>query len=504
MRHLFLLLCLSGPVAASLVFDDGTDGAGIVASHETVYLVTGQAWGDLDDDGLEDLYLTSSAGSNSLWRNLGGGTFAPVDTGGLLELAGQISGGASIADYDNDGREDLLVLSRGAPSLFRNLGGWTFEEVAQAAGLTRVGDGESAAWADYDRDGDLDLYIVHWYYLEQAQLPESRDAFYRNNGDGTFTDVTDLLDDDRTRGPGFAATWFDFDNDGDDDLYVVNDKSFGNLLWRNDGPGCAAWCFTDVSMASGTHRPADSMGVAFGDYDRDGDFDLVYSGSHELILLQNQVAQGSPTFFEVTAQAGVAIDDGIGWATILHDFDNDGWLDFFASIMDSQDAGRNRMFTNNGDGSFVEASAGSLTAGGDTSLGASASDFDRDGDMDLILGNFGQDYRLHANRLDPADDTGWLQLDLVGRGGLRSTAVGARVELGMDDGASQLRQVHAGSGMGGVQSRRLHIGLGGRSVSTIRVTWPDGVVQQIEGPMNGAIRVDYPTALDRLWADGFE
>lgn len=272
----------------------------------------------------------------------------------MLELTGQTSGGASIADFDNDGREDLLVLSRGSPSLFRNLGGWSFEEVAQSAGLTRVGDGESAAWADYDRDGDLDLYIVHWYYLEQASLPESRDALYQNNGDGSFTDVTDLLDDDRTRGPGFAATWFDFGNDGDDDLYVVNDKGFGNLLWRNDGAGCAGWCFTGISLASGAHRPADSMGAAFGDYDRDGDFDLACSGSHELVLLQNQDPQGSETFIEVTAQAGVAIAHRIGWATILADFDNDGWLGFFAKIMASQEAARNRMFINNGDSSFGE------------------------------------------------------------------------------------------------------------------------------------------------------
>lgn len=491
-------------LVASTSFDDGTGPAGIVADHQSVYLVTGQAWGDFDNDGFDDLYLTSSNGPNNLWRNLGDGTFVRVDTGGLLELDQQISGGASIADFDNDGREDLLVLSRGAPSLFRNLGGWAFEEVAQTVGLNRVGDGESAAWADYDRDGDLDLYIVHWYYLEQASLPESRDALYRNDGVGTFTDVTDLLDNDRTRGPGFAATWFDFDNDGDDDLYVVNDKGFGNVLWRNDGVGCAEWCFTDVSVPSGAHRPADSMGVAFGDYDRDGDFDLAYSGSHELVLLQNRIAQGSATFVEVTAPAGVAIDDGIGWATIFADVDNDGWLDFFASIMDSQDARRNRLFINNADGTFLEPPGGSLTAGGDASLGAAFSDHDRDGDLDLIVGNFGQDYRLHVNRLDPPDDAGWLQLDLVGPGGLRSTAVGARVELEMDDGTFQLRQVHAGSGMGGSHTRRLHFGLGDRAVAEIRVVWPDGEDQRIEGPLDGALRIDYPESSQLIWVDGFE
>ena len=504
MRVLLVLTMALETVAASTSFDDFTDAAGIAANHQSVYLVTGQSWGDLDGDGFDDLYLTSSAGPNSLWRNLGDGTFDQVDTGGLLELADQISGGASIADFDNDGREDLLVLSRGAPSLFRNLGGWTFEEVAESAGLSRMGDGESAAWADYDRDGDLDLYIVHWYYLEQAGLPESRDVLYRNEGDGSFTDVTDLLDDDRTRGPGFAATWFDFDNDGDDDLYVVNDKGFGNLLWRNDGAGCAAWCFTDISVASGAHRPADSMGVAFGDYDRDGDFDLAYSGSNELVLLQSQVAQGSETFIEVTAQAGVAIEDGIGWATILADFDNDGWLDFFANIMDSQDAARNRLFINNGDGSFGEPPAGSLMAGGDTSLGAAASDHDRDGDLDLVLGNFGQDYRMHVNRLDPVDDSGWLQLELTGRDGLASRAVGARIEVELDDGGLLLRQVHAGSGMGGNHTRRLHFGLGAAQVVSVRIVWPDGAEQILAGPMTGFAAVDYPEQLQLIWSDGFE
>ena len=500
MHALILAVALGG---SAPVFQDITEVAGLDAPHRDVYLVTGQAWGDLDRDGYDDLYVTSSAGPNSLWRNRGDGTFERVATGGLLELEEQISGGASIADYDNDGLPDLLVLGRGAPALFRNLGGMAFEEVSEQAGLTRVGEGESAAWGDFDRDGDLDLYIAHWYYQQNAGLPESRDVLYRNQGDGTFVDVTHLLDDDRTGGPAFAAIWFDYDNDADDDLYVVNDKNFGNLLWRNDGPGCGGWCFTDVSIATGAHRPSDSMGIAFGDYDNDGDFDIAYPGVDENILLQNQWDQGAAAFIEVSGLAGVAID-GVGWAPVFGDVDNDGWPDLYLNIMMSPTGAANRLFMNAGDGTFQASPAGSITAGGDVSIGAAMSDFDRDGDLDFVLGNSDQDYRLHANRLDPENDSGWLRLELIGRHGLESTAVGARVEVERDDGLVQLQQLHLGSGMGGNHGLALHFGLGGAAVAEVRIAWPDGVSQVVPGPLQGAVRIDYPDDEERFWKDGFE
>ena len=270
---------------------------GPATPHEIAldYLSTGQAWGDVDGDGCPDLYVTSGQGANALWRNRCDGTFEQVEAA-LLAFADRESGGVSFADYDNDGDLDLYVLQRGPNSLLRNRGDGTFEDVTAAAGVGEPGQGETAAWGDFDEDGDLDLYVVNWYYYYEENSPLNRDTLYRNEGDGRFTDVSAWFDRPTLERPGFAGSWVDYDNDGDLDLYVVNDKTQGNPLWRNEGPGCSGWCFTEVSVATGADRPAWAMGLATGDYDRDGDLDFYYSSITEAVLLENQISQGSESF----------------------------------------------------------------------------------------------------------------------------------------------------------------------------------------------------------------
>jgi len=502
-----VVLCqyiFANPAAASdqISFEDHTQSSGIAASHDRVYLITGQAWGDFDNDGYDDLYTTSSDGTNTLWRNRGDGTFDLVDPTGPHALADQISGGASFVDYDHDSDLDLLVLARGQPALLQAQPEGGFVDVASATGLTRVGDGESAAWADFDGDGWLDLYIANWYYQENETAPESRDALYRNNGDGTFTDVTDWLDNDRTRGPAFAAIWFDYDNDGDSDLYVVNDKFWGNLLWRNDGPGCNGWCFSDVSVASGTHRPADSMGVTVGDYDNDGDLDIAYSGSNEMILLQNRSQQGTAEFIEVTAAAGLTIGNLIGWGVAFADFNNDGWADLYLNISGGQDGSSNLVFRNNADGTFTDVSASSEGDNQGPSMGLAVADHDQDGDLDVLIGNLDQSYRLYRNRLHGDNANGWLQLRLIGPDGTYSSAVGARVTVQTSDGKLQLQETQIGSGLGGNHSQWLHFGLAQAQPVCIDIRWPDGQVQKLDIPKSNRIEVNYPGWLVLL--DGFE
>lgn len=491
--HLVVVLSvlpLSAAAGAPVVFEDATDAAGISAPHipGSGYFATGQAWGDFDGDGRDDLYTTTTSGDNRLWRNLGDGSFELHDPDGVHALDEKINGGTTFVDYDGDGLLDLLVLARGRHTLLKGQPGGGFADVTDAAGLTREGEGESAAWADFDGDGHLDLYIVHWYFEGDESSPKTRDVLYRNNGDGTFTDVTDWLDDERTHGPGFAAVWFDYDNDGDVDLYVLNDKFFGNVLWRNDGPGCGGWCFTDVSVASGAHRPADAMGIAVGDYDNDGDLDAAFTGTNEIVLLQNRTAQGSPEFVEVTQSAGVAIDDGIGWGLAFADFDHDGWLDLYVNLGSAEVPG-NRMYLNDGDGGFSDISAASGADDPGYSTGLAVGDYDDDGDLDFVIGNLGDSYRLYANRRDPDGTDGWLRVNLEGPAGGFSSAAGTRVRLVTDDGREQIREAHIGSGLGGNHAFGLHFGLGSARPERLEIRWPDGREQVVEDPDSGPVTI---------------
>lgn len=492
-RLAFIPLIL--PVAAlagpSVVFEDVTDAAGVAAPHSAAYFITGQAWGDFDGDGHDDLYTTSAWSANRLWRNLGDGGFELHDPDGAHALEQRASGGTTFVDYDGDGLLDLLVLARGRHTLLKGQPGGGFVDVTDAAGLAREGEGESAAWGDFDGDGHLDLYIVHWYFQGKEGSPKQRDVLYRNNGDGSFTDITDRLDDERTHGPGFAALWFDYDNDGDLDLYVLNDKHFGNVLWRNDGPGCDGWCFADVSETSGAQHPADAMGIAVGDYDNDGDLDVAFTGTNELILLENHTAQGSPEFAEATQSAGVAIEEGIGWGLAFADFDNDGWLDLYVNIGHPDEPG-NRLFLNNGDGSFRDVSVASGANDAGVSTGLAVADYDRDGDLDFVVGNRGDSYRLYANRLDPDGAEDWLRVVLNGPAGGFSSAVGARVRLVTDDGREQIREARIGSGLGGNHGFGLHFGLGSAQPARLEIRWPDGSERVIEQPPAGFLTIDAP------------
>ena len=281
-------------VQDNTLFHDVSESAGIAATHRAIwdedapvpyadaYLAAGSAWEDYDNDGWVDLYVTGNLDPNVLYRNQGDGSFAVSEHSQSLSLPDELSGGAVWADYDNDGWRDLYVLNWGANRLFRNLEGAGFADVTVAAGVGDIGKATTAAWGDYDEDGHLDLYVTNWSCYPECDLADfarSRDALYHNNGDGSFTDVTGLLRFERLLGAGFAVSWVDYDDDRDLDLYIVNDRvinAIGNVLWRNDGPGCAGWCFTDVSARAGADAEVHGMGLATGDYDNDGDLDFLF------------------------------------------------------------------------------------------------------------------------------------------------------------------------------------------------------------------------------------
>jgi hypothetical protein len=326
------------------------------------YFVTGQAWGDVDGDGWPDLYLTNQSGPNHLLINQGDGTFerAPRALSAPVELADEISGGATWVDVDNDGWRDLHVLSADGGRLFRNEQGRRLVDVTERAGIRGEGKGMTASWADFDDDGDLDAYVAN-YGCQPCEpnnappvSPDQRDQdhLFQNNGDGTFEDRTNWLAPiAATDGLGFVATWIDHDDDGRPDLYLLNDvrddqgtsdvaagrltgdgSTPGNVMIRNAGPGCGGWCFEDVTASTGTERRANAMGVATDDFDGDGRADIFFTNGGfsggPAGLLRNR---GDGTF-EESAPARNAHLGEWSWGASSLDVDNDGRRDLFVSV----------------------------------------------------------------------------------------------------------------------------------------------------------------------------
>ena len=296
--------------------------------------------------------------------------------------------GAAFADYDDDGDSDVLIVRDGSDMLFANDGTGHFTDVSRAAG---IGDdnarGMSASWGDYDGDGHLDVYVANymkctgdWKTAGEivSQVSYYPDTLYHNNGDGTFSDVTNLLehdpatrDDGSTIGAGFTAAWIDYNGDQRPDLYLANDfvgpSPDSNRLWRNDGPSADGWKFTDVSLDSGTALFMNTMGIGVADVDRDGHLDMALSNIAGNKLLRND---GNGAFVEDT-QSGIerptqtADVSAVTWGNSFYDFNLDGWEDLYMAAGNFQrapgtpvGAQPNELFLNDGTGhTFLDVSA---------------------------------------------------------------------------------------------------------------------------------------------------
>lgn len=467
-------------------FQEVTGAAGIHSprASQDGEKVTGQAWGDYNQDGWLDLYLTDTNGPNTLYHNNGNGTFSLSPLNDAVALPEAESGGAIFADYNNDGWPDLYVLNWGDNVLFHNESGARFVDVTAVAGVGDGSNGKTAAWGDFDEDGWLDLYVANWACDPRCGRPleGDKDRLYHNNGDGTFTDVTGWLPGSKTRGAGFVASFADFDNDGDADIYLVNDEFInpvGNALWRNDGPGCDGWCFTEISAEAGADTRVMGMGLATADYDHDGDLDFYFSNAGPMTLLQNQ---GNGTFSDMAAPAGVQFPKGVGWGAVFLDYDNDGWQDLYLGVMEAVQDGSsvNPLFHNNGDGSFANLAEGSGAGNAGRTIGVAAADYDQDGWVDLVAGNYNEAYHLYRNTLGDRSSNRWLTLKLVGGGPVNRDAVGSRVLVQDSDGRTQIQELKNGSSLGSGDPLELYFGLGQAAIETVTITWPDGSVQTIE------------------------
>jgi hypothetical protein len=411
----------------------------------------GVAWGDYDNDGDLDLYLSNYGGAyaNKLFRNDGNDLFVDATSGPL----GDPGNGMSVVwgDYDNDGDLDLYLANYGsANKLFRNDGGGVFTDVTSGP-LGDAGNGMGVAWGDYDNDGDLDIYLSN---CGQAN------KLFRNVGGGIFVDATSGPLGDAGCGSGVA--WGDYDNDGDLDLYLANYDNTGNKLFRNDGNGV----FVDVTSGP-LGGPGFCTGVAWGDYDNDGDLDLYIAnyGSAGNRLLRND---GGGVFSDVTSGplSGPQNSTSVAWG----DYDNDGDLDLYVGAGGYP----KKLLRNDGSGVFVDATSGPLGEASSTQ-GVAWGDCDNDGDLDLYVSNYGYANRLFLNQVGSKNN--WLHVDLVGTVSNKS-AIGARVRV-RSGGISQIREISGSSGFLGQNSLTAAFGLGSATrVDTLEIRWPSGIVQR--------------------------
>lgn len=458
----------------------------------------GAAWGDIEGDGDLDLYLPHQTAPAQLFLNQGG-TFADIAGERGVDNGGTPGIGAAFADFDNDGDQDLYVANDGPNRLYQNDGSGHFIDVAPAAGVDYDGPSYSPSWGDYDNDGLLDLYVAAWGTCGtgpagtesvREPLTYAEDRLYHNQGDGTFSDQTQVLGPDATNGAGFQAAWFDYDHDGDQDLYLANDflgqAPKPNVLWRNDGPdGSGSWRFTDVSLSSHTGVSINTMGIGIGDYDRNGHLDMALSNIEATVLFRNN---GDGTFTDRARSARVArplqriFERSVTWGLAFFDFNNDSWEDLYVAagdLYDERDPQPNALFVNRGRGRFLDLSAPSRAADPGMGRGAAFADFDRDGRMDMLVVNRGGPIRLFQN-VTPPRKHHWLEVDTVGTKSNRD-GCGARLSLKLDRRTTLVREVFCGSiSLASGSDSTVHFGLGNvRKVKKLTIEWPSGTVQTL-------------------------
>ena len=531
-------------VVGAVTYVDVTDEVGIQFKHSSGTrssllpedMGSGAGFADIDNDGDIDLYIVNFPGpfkhdgnpvnsgtANVLYRNNGDGSFTDITkTAGVGHQGYGM--GCVFADYDGDGNIDLYVTNYGANVLYRNNGDGSFRDVTATAGVDCELWSTGAAFADVDGDNDLDLYVCNYvtYDLEALEQMKAEslqsgkpvpsalnphvfepqdNVFYRNNGNGTFTDVTAEVGIAAPGGRSMQAIFSDFDADNDLDLYVANDTSV-NYTYRNDGSGA----FTDVSAESWAADFRGSMGLTAGDYDGDGDVDLFMSHwvDEENALYRNLLKEDGTTehirfvdesYAALLAEASIK---EIGWGTALFDYDNDGDLDIFVTngstfqelnrpqvLIPQRDA----LFRNDGNGTFTDVSeiTGIAALPVRVGRGATFGDYDNDGDVDIFIVNNHAKPTLLRN--DGGNRNNWLYVELIGTNANRN-AVGAKIQVKTVD-RTQIREIYAGDSYMSFNSFIAEFGVGSATqVESLQIIWSNGDTQTLHNvPTNQRLRI---------------
>jgi hypothetical protein len=520
---------LAPPGTAPITFENILLGSGIdfvlnnsASEHryQAETMAGGVALFDYNNDGLLDIYFTNCAHlpdldkssprfHNRLYRNNGNGTFTDV-----TESAGMrgnfYSMGVAAADYDNDGYPDLFVAGANGYQLFHNNGNGTFTDVTEKAGLRRSHPdlahvfSVAAGWFDYDNDGFLDLIVINYLkwspeidvtciskgvkaYCSPDNYAGLPNLLFHNNGDGTFTDVSESSGIFKFVGKGMGVAFADYDGDGFTDIFIAND-TYRNFLFHNNGNGT----FTETGILSGvayseSGKSVAGMGADFRDIDNDGKPDIFMTDmfGEGFLYFRNL---GNGIFEDETGPSGIR---GLamrltGWGTGIFDFDNDSWKDIFtcnAAILDNSEyvdgipyKMRNTIVRNLGNGKFEDVSG---TAGKDfqhaaAHRGAAFGDLNNDGRIDIITNSLGAEPEIFINRTQNGHH--WLLVELEGTRSNRD-GLGAKIAI-IAGGKSQYNHATTSVGYGSSSDRRVHFGLGTESrVETLEVVWPSGARQ---------------------------
>ena len=415
----------------------------------------GVAWADYNNDGNMDLLIANGAGGTKLFKNLGGfNNWLEVTSMDLAGVGADI--GASWADYNNDGNMDLYLANANlANRLFRNDESDVFTSVS-GGDAADAGPAQSVAWADYDLDGDVDAFVTYW---------NEADKLFRNDGGGIFVEATPPVLADT--GKSSSASWADYDNDGDLDLAVGG--RITAHLYRNDGGGN----FFDVPSFEINKPGVNSM--LWGDYDNDGDLDLYLVRSlSSNRLLRNDSVDTTTTFVDIFNSQIRYACNGHGGAWL--DYNNDGFLDLFISNAghDNADTEPNVLIRSNGFGSFTNVSGGDVIAE-TNSRGCAVADYDNNGYPDVFVANWNGPNQLLRNGL-AGQGKGWLKVNLVGQVSSNWFGIGARVRI-VAGGLVQIREIQAGSSLYSSDAPQALFGLGDNLVvDSLKVIWPSGIV----------------------------
>jgi len=498
----------------------------------------GCAFFDYDNDGWLDIFLVNGTRFEAKWppgqapvsrlyKNNRDGTFTDITLGAGVARTGW-GQGVCAGDYDNDGWDDLFVTYWGDCALWHNNGNGTFRDVAQNAGVTTDrGNGQrrwntGSAFVDYDKDGHLDLFVANYidFDPETAPLPESGPCLYKglmvacgppglqggknilfhNNGDGTFTDVSEASGILKTPGTyGLGVLVADFDNDGWPDIYVANDST-SSALYKNNHDGT----FTDIAIEAGVAyspdgKPQAGMGVSAIDYDCDGNLDIVKTNfAGDTASLYRNL--GKMTFDDQTFQAGLGRNTRfLGWGVGFIDFDNDGWPDIFVcnghvypevaeTSVESGYRERKVLYRNLGNGKFADVSleAGPGILETVPGRGCACGDFDNDGDLDVLVNCINDTPQLL--RCDQSTGNNWIKVKTVGLKSNRS-GIGARIRCTTEGGHCQMDEVRSGSSYISQSDLRVHFGLGKAASAQIEVVWPSGIVDRFRASANRVVTV---------------
>lgn len=514
---------VTGVTGITFTHSDGGEG-----KHRYIVesVASGLATFDYNNDGLIDILFLNGAplpGSNRkaseagnvLYRNDGQWKFTDITSdSGLSDRAYHL--GVCIGDYDNDGFPDIFLSNFGPDILYRNNGDGTFTDVTQKAGVAN-GDqvGAGASFLDIDQDGDLDLFVAnycdftlekhkerhingHPAYTGPAIYGPTADTLFQNNGDGTFTDISEVSGITSKKGTGMGIVCSDYDNDGDTDIIVGND-ALANFVWQNDGKGS----FKEVGLLTGLAYDRNgiglgTMGVDCADLDNDGLPDF-YMTSYEQQWTTHYHNDGDGFFTDIThtSSAGEGTYHEVTWGLGMPDLNHDGFRDVFIACGHLQDnihlwndsktfEAQNRVIMNLGNGKFrdVTLEAGSGLNPKFSSRGAAFDDLDNDGDIDVVVLNTRQKPTLLRN--DLSTNQHWVQINLKGTRS-NNFGIGAKVKVHAGD-QTFVDEVHSGRGYQSHYGTRLHFGLGSHeNINQIEVHWPGGKTETFQNIPSGQI-----------------